>query len=327
MSSPGLLAGAVPEAWEPWPLPAAHMPRRGKWRPQAWAVEPAASWLPRARSHQLCRFGFQQGGPAGQRALHVGRPQRARGVRDHRRPLGAGGESTALMPIRPGWRTPGGLSPKCRQHRPDVEVLGASPSPVPRPGGRAERGAFLGPPGGLRAGCGSVGAPQWGEAGASAPPLAPPSSAFLLCLRLAEPNWKPPGRGCGFLVSLRGRGRILTRLLSTRGDRLPGLRPRQLQLGLSFPVGLPGGGLDPWSPARVALAVVTGAQGQPGSRKREGLVPACPLLGLVGPASVSPPCHVPSTTADTRQPHGGRGRLSHPGPSVGWACCSSSSVA
>lgn len=107
MSSPGLLAGAVPEAWEPWPLPAAHTPRRGKWRPQAWAVEPAASWLPRARSHQLCRFGFQQGGPAGQRALHVGRPQRARGVRDHRRPLGAGGESTALMPVRPGWWTPG----------------------------------------------------------------------------------------------------------------------------------------------------------------------------------------------------------------------------
>lgn len=108
MFSPGLLAGAVPVAWEPWPLPAAHTPRRGKWRPQAWAVEPAASWLPRARSHQLCRFGFQQGGPAGQRALHVGRPQRARGVRDHRWPLGAGGESTALMPVRPGWRTPGG---------------------------------------------------------------------------------------------------------------------------------------------------------------------------------------------------------------------------
>lgn len=41
MSCPGPLAGAVPAAWEPWPLPAAHTPHLGKWRPQVRAAEPA----------------------------------------------------------------------------------------------------------------------------------------------------------------------------------------------------------------------------------------------------------------------------------------------
>lgn len=165
---------------------------------------------------------------------------------------------------------------------------------------------------------------SWGEAPHLS--LLPPP-AFLRCLRLAEPNWKPLGRGRGSsLVSLRGRGRILACPLSTRRDRLPRLRPRQLQLGLRFPVGLPRGCLEPRSSAPVTLAMVTGAQRWPGSRKsEEALVPG---EGPVpsGLPWIKHPCPQPPP----RSRHGSRHETASesrqaplpPAPSVRGACCS-----